>query len=450
MLFRIVILTVLIAGCGDSGTVGGDTSTTADTLEDTSGADTSTGPDVDDDTKAPEDTGSPDTKVGGPNCPPFSGERPPALSEHAGVYDPIGKRLVFHGGNPEFPVQCIGKNSYVSETWSYLLECQQWEKLASDGPSARGRSSAVYDSNNHAMVIFGGRFRTKGASGLSPYTLYDETWRFDLVTDTWTQMVTSGQGPSARVSASAIFDPTQNRLVLFGGNSSSGGVNYIPHNDTYALDLATATWTQLQTAGAPSPRLFAAPAYDSKRHAMIIVHGGDQNAFIGPFLGDTWSLDLASLQWTQIDAGTPSQSPDRRIWGRAVYSSAKDRIVLFGGHDDGTLGNRNDLWELNPETGSWEMMQQGDTFNKPSNGICDFPPDFANVVFGIPERRGAHLFAYSEAENKIFVHGGKTDCGEIDDVWELDLATYSWLDVEPATIGEVCIRYSDTCTSICN
>ncbi len=420
------------AGTGDTGGTGGTGDTTETT--DTGGTDGDTA-----------DTGSSAT---GFECPEATGERPPALSEHFGVFDPVKERMVFFGGNPEFPVQCIGKNAYVGDTWAYWPTCNVWEKVAADGPSARGRAAAVYDEEHHAMVFFGGRFRAKGADSFSKYTLYDETWRLDLETDTWAQAATSGDGPSARILTSAAYDAQGGRMIVFGGSTADTGLDFFPQNDVYALDLNTDTWSQIPAGAGPKPREYHSAVYDPIAHAFVVHAGGDANAFLGPFFSDTWSLDLETNNWTQLEPGG-GNAPDGRIWGRFVYASAKDRLLLFGGHDDGVLGNRNDLWMFDLRNGAWELQQLNDTFNSPALGQCDFPADFTTVALGTPERRSAHLLVYWEAENKVLIHGGKTDCGLIDDVWELDLDTWEWADHEPASIGESCLRYSDTCAGHC-
>jgi hypothetical protein len=433
--------------CVDPGSDGGSTDLTdGGSGEDVLGSDAGGSDDAGDGGATGEDT------IGkNPNCPELIDDRPAALSEHAGIFDPVKERLVFHGGNPEFPVQCFGKNSYVPETWAYWPRCGQWELISSEGPSPRGRSSAVYDSDRHAMFLFGGRFRPKGADMNTKYTLYDETWWLDLKSDKWSQISAKGDIPSSRVSASAIYDPKGQRIVMFGGNTSTSGASYVPLNDLLTFDVLSAQWTMLLPANqGPSKRLFAAAVYDSKRHAMVLTTGGDHQAFLGPFLGDTWSLSLDTLEWTQLHNGIGSNVPARRIWGRAVYSAQRDRIIMMGGHDDGQLGNRNDLWQFDIENKSWELIQINDTFNKPSNKFCDFPADFANIVEGTPERRSAHLLVYWEQENSLLVHGGKTDCGQVDDLWQLELSDHIWTDLESATVGEVCLRISDECSSLCN
>ena len=377
-------------------------------------------------------------------CPAPTGQRPSAISEHAHIWDPVKRRYLTFGGNPEFPVNCQGKNSYISEAWSYSPECAQWSLLSSEtqGPSARGRVSSVYVESLHGMFVFGGRFRDKGADGFSPYTLYDETWMLELNTDSWYPMSVGEVAPSARVNGAMIYDPVDDRVILFGGNASTSGASYIPLNDVWAWSVKDAKWTKLTTAGPPTKRLFAAAAYDPVRHQMVVSGGGDENAFLGPFLGDTWGLDLTTLEWTQLDSGA-SGAPDRRFWGRAVFIESLDGLVLFGGHDDLQLGNRNDVWLFNLESNAWKLLQLNDQFNKPGNGFCDFPKDFATITPNTPERRSAHGMVLDPVTETIYIHGGKTDCGLVDDVWSLKIDGLEWYDEEPASVGESCLRFTE-------
>jgi uncharacterized membrane protein len=46
--------------------------------------------------------------------------------------------------------------------------------------------------------------------------------------------------------------------------------------------------------------------------------------------------------------------------------------------------------------------------------------------------------------------GGKTDCGNVNDLWSFDPATDAWTNVERAFSGESCLRSGKQgCTSLC-
>ena len=128
--------------------------------------------------------------------------------------------------------------------------------------------------------------------------------------------------------------------------------------------------------------------------------------------------------------------------------------MLFGGHDAGnvdgeTLGNRNDTWFLDPETGDWTRHLRGDVWNKPANGFCDFPPDFTTIEEESPERRNAHVFV--SGPDAAYSMGGKTDCGVIDDLVRFSFETATWENLTRATFGEACLRKGggDSCSGLC-
>ncbi|MDP6944376.1 MAG: kelch repeat-containing protein, partial [Myxococcota bacterium] len=195
-------------------------------------------------------------------CGPPDGVRPMRRSEHAGIYDPIGEQLVFYGGSLGVPVECsFPTSTFENETWLLDLRCNLWRKIDGGPPTGRTRHAAVYDSTDHRMIVFGGRYRA-GTSG--PYTPYGDVWAFDLETETWSQVSTTA-GPSARANAGVAYDPTGHRLVVFGGNASSSGMSYVALNDTWTLSLVNGQWTEIATTGAPSPRLFQSALWDDAR-----------------------------------------------------------------------------------------------------------------------------------------------------------------------------------------
>ena len=131
-----------------------------------------------------------------------------------------------------------------------------------------------------------------------------------------------------------------------------------------------------------------------------------------------------------------------------VQDVPRDRYIIFGGHDDKDLGNRNDLWAFHPASWAWEELDEADTWNKPANEVCDFPPDFTNVDYDAPERRNAAVFV--AGPDAAWLTGGKTDCGAVDDLVRLDLETATWEDRTTATVGVTCLRKGGlNCNDLC-
>ena len=134
-----------------------------------------------------------------------------------------------------------------------------------------------------------------------------------------------------------------------------------------------------------------------------------------------------------------------------TWDKVSSKLYLFGGHDDGAVGNQNDTWSFDPATMQWSAIIDPETVNQPANGFCDFPRDFVIPNLDAPDRRASHLAVLDDTRGEWVVFGGKTDCGVIDDVWTFDLGRETWVRLLESTVGEACIRGEnpDACLAMC-
>jgi hypothetical protein len=384
-----------------------------------------------------------------PVCPEELGERPDPRAEMMGIYDPRERCIVYFGGDDGVPQQCSPAPHPIGGLWVYDTTCQTFTEITyEEGPGPRTRGTAVYDAQEHRMILFGGRYR-EGSSGR--YTLYNEVWALDLTTYAW-ELLHDGRGeaPAKRSTTSSIYNPAMHEVVLFGGNLSDNGLNFTPENDLWVFNLDTNLWRELSPQGSkPASRLFHSSAFDADNQTMYVYGGGDANAFVGPFFGDLWAFNLQTERWSLLSEGDEEVAPARRIWSTLAAHGGK--VYLFGGHDDGALGNQNDTWSFDPASGEWTELIAPEQIENEPNGFCDFPADFTAPNLDAPDRREAHLAVIDPDRGEWFVYGGKTDCGIIDDVWTFDLNRESWVQSLPATIGEACIRGEnpDQCSALC-
>ena len=229
----------------------------------------------------------------------------------------------------------------------------------------------------------------------------------------WKLLGAPGTWPTARMSAYPVVDPAHDRMVLFGGWNS----RYF--SDTWALDLASATWTQgTGDSTHPGPRIEYASILDPVRNRMIIFGGKD------PYSNEVWALDLSGTPtWTQLTtAGTP---PIRRET-RAIYDPVRDRMVIFGGYsNDISSYYLNETWELTLSgTPTWHQLA---------------------TTGGPPPRRAAHTQIYDPDGDRMIVFGGSDGGSFMNDVWSLDLATNTWQQL--LTGGDfVPVRYGHSAT----
>jgi hypothetical protein len=292
-------------------------------------------------------------------------------------------------------------------------------------------------------VLFGGRYRRGGTGN---YTLYRDVWALDLATERWEELQTTGAAPSARANAVAVYDAEGDEFVVHGGNTSVNGLAFTPRADALALNLETLAWRPVAASGPPG-RLFHAAA--TRDRALVILGGGDERAFQGPFLRDAWSLDLRSGLWSRMTLSGETASLGARISAALVPDPGGDGYVLLGGHDDGALGNRNDVLGIAPG-GAVRVLRNGDALRRAGMGFCNFPADFTEPDLEAPERRSAFVVGLDPPRRRAIVYGGKTDCGLAGDVWAVNLQDGVWSLLRGTQEGLSCVRSGRTaCASLC-
>ncbi|HEY8042345.1 MAG TPA: kelch repeat-containing protein [Polyangiaceae bacterium] len=387
-----------------------------------------------------------------PACanPAEPSDDPPPLADVQGVLDVTATKFVAFGGDTGTPScgQPPAVHKFIGSTYVMDVACGAWQKAAGPGPSARGRMAMALDPTANHAVLFGGRTSPSG----STYTVYGDVWTFDFATAAWSQVQTSGTGPSARANTAAVVDATANTLVVFGGNTSTDGATFTPQNDTWTLDLGSGAWKAIATGGSKPPaREFHAMALDRDARVAYVFAGGDANAFFGPFLSDVWALDLASGTWKQVQ--TTGTGPGGRIEPALVFDAASKRLVAFAGHDDGATGNENDVFalDLTASPATWSKIPGGDTPGTPATGQCTFPPDFTHVDVKSPERRSAFAWGPRVDGRGFAVFAGDSDCGLLADSWWWSGGSGNerWATLKASPVGLSCLRTQTTCKGLC-
>ncbi len=86
-------------------------------------------------------------------------EQGPYRTSHAGIYDPVGHRLIIYGGR----ISSQERGDVLALDLSDLT----WSQIRTRGstPDPRQEHTAIYDAANHRMVVFGGLRRQEALSG---------------------------------------------------------------------------------------------------------------------------------------------------------------------------------------------------------------------------------------------------------------------------------------------
>ena len=227
---------------------------------------------------------------------------PTARGEMEGVWSPASQRMVFFGGDQGVPVNCSSQTDFVGDTWLWEDDCQNWRQVDGDAPNAMARYAAALDPVGDRMVVFGGRFRN-GTEG--DYTLRDKTWAFSFATETWTEL-DAGTGPSARaIHAGVVAD---GRFIVYGGTGSRSGTNYNPvYDETWAFNLTSNAWEQLPTTGGPGP-----PPSQSRSNvalAIMIQEPPDSDIRRRPPTRSTAGRSICILSFSLLSRSSPRRPP---------------------------------------------------------------------------------------------------------------------------------------------
>lgn len=220
----------------------------------------------------------------------------------------------------------------------------------------------------------------------------------------WTELPVPGTLPSARYDSTAIYNPANNTLVMFGGNSTSCSVStaLTPSlKDTWLLSNANGvggvpSWTSPPLTTLPGVRRNQTAVYNSTSDTMI-VFGGDAVACADQKLNDVWWLNNATgvngtPAWNRANpAGGP---PIARSDHTAVYDHANNRMIIFGGYAIDQSNLQNDVWVLINADGTTGAQQW--TQLHPM-GVPPNAPELATAV-------------YDPASNRMIVFGGWNCC----------------------------------------
>jgi|GEM_PF-3869670 len=267
-----------------------------------------------------------------------------------------------------------------------------WVKLESTvAPPAR-YDHAFTTADGYVFRIFGGR---------SDIAMND-SWLYGLgYTRDW-QIVTSTLVPQARYGITAAFD--EQYAYIFGGQSGNTFLN-----DVWIFPNEITGWRKIVASGdVPSPRagasLVVGPRSESSSlsNTLIVSHGYSNRGY----LDDTFALDLQAKVWRNI---SPNIRPTKRAGQATTLDTDSDRMYLFGGQtEQGSL--LGDLWAFDPIKKNWTELRP--------NGSR-------------PTARADATLAY-DYDGHLWLFGGKTTSGVINELWKYDPNTNQWTLVSAA------------------
>lgn len=216
------------------------------------------------------------------------------------AWDPDRERLVIAGGRDlddalDVPV----------ETWELDLDGPRWTRIdAPASPPGVVGCSLAYSSTRRAMYAFGGASREVGTIAT--------TYRYEPETPAWIELAAEGPVPRYDAELRAIRDGAE--LLLFAG--SFGAVGAAFYSDVWRFDVMSETWTEVSVAGEVPPGRRAPWMVLRDDDAGFWMSMGYDGA-MQP-IRDLWYFDLAGAAWTAIALsadGPPARGFARHLPG---------------------------------------------------------------------------------------------------------------------------------------
>jgi len=312
----------------------------------------------------------------------FGGQGPMAARRQPGfAFDEIRNLALVFGGMD-------ANGAALGDTW---LLGSGWTQQTPAGPPA--------PRYGHGLVWMGDKFLMFGGSS------GNDTWTYDIVSDTWTS-ISASPAPPWRLMPAMAYDPDLGKVVMLGG---------VDDSRTWIYNIAGSSWTALNLSPAPSPRAGASMAYDRVSKKMVLF--GGKRVSDGALLDDTWTFDPASLSWTDK---APSSRPEARWQGAMVYDPVNGSVLHYGGF---TSGYTSDIWFYNFAANKW-------------SNHYEYNPDKPGGHYG-------HGLVYDVPNRRAVIFGGMQDVA-VKSVWIYSfLSTGSWTSAPL----DIWAGYSSTTTS---
>ena len=150
---------------------------------------------------------------------------------------------------------------------------------------------------------------------------------------------------------------------------------------------------------------------------------------------DLWKYDPAANLWTWMKgsgvAGDPgvfgtigvpnaANYPPGLGYGSASWTDLNGNFWVFGG--SGFTGNMNTMWRYEPSTNNWTWMNGSNTGNPPGVYGTQGVPGPLNT----PGGRLETACAWTDNAGDLWLFGGTTSGGNMNDLWRYTVATNEW------------------------
>ena len=328
-----------------------------------------------------------------------------------------GTGMIYDAANDRLVITCgYSGSAYLSDTWQYDLTSNTFTQLSPTGTTPVGREllGIGYDSVNQRVLIMGG-WRGSNATNRNDV----QQLSLSAGTEAWTQIKSNdlnNQSILAFSSGAAAVDTVRNLMVIgtmYGYDSTNKYVYCLDLNNTSASApvYGLTTVDYLRARDAPGY------VYNDARDEFVLINGysamaDDTTIATGEHISEVWAYDRTANKWRYAAKGPLSMPPNEG--GLAVYDSANDRIIYFGGLT-GSNQRGNDVWQLKADDfGMYHATKLTPTGTAPT-------------------QRWLMAGCYDATRQRMILWGGQSASAVLGDMWALDLTlgAEAWTQLSP-------------------
>lgn len=250
-------------------------------------------------------------------------------------YDPVNRRVLLAGGigraiaNASGAVQPCPSCPWIralSDAWSH--DNRGWQRRADIPAIAYPR--LLFDSRRQQMLLLGNRADRLGIDGFFPTLL----WRQQ--NDAWT--LVDSTGPRTDSPLRPAFDEARGVMVL--PVLSGPDVGVWEWSDR---------WSRITAAVMPSTRRRFVTAFDPTSQRVLLFGGSTTDG--AQYFNDLWSWD--GRVWSQITPDS-AHAPSPRSDGTLLFHAASNRMLLVGGLGPNDRLHR-EMWALT--SAGWKRLE---------------------------------------------------------------------------------------------
>jgi N-acetylneuraminic acid mutarotase len=207
---------------------------------------------------------------------------PSPRADSSMYYDSNNGKIILFGGHGS-----VGDSiSYLNDLWVYDVNNNTWTRRESvNSPEARYGHRVVYDSLTCQAILFGGRT----ARGVR-----DEVWTYDYSNNSW-QLIDQGLKPGGRYWHTMAYNTNNHQVIMFGGRESEY-ISTALLSDTWIYDIMQNEWKQVTSSSIPPASTSACSVYDPVIN-QVVLFGGATKIAPTTITNETWTFTCEENNW---------------------------------------------------------------------------------------------------------------------------------------------------------